>query len=162
MKLACKFGWLLSFALAIGLAAMSYTFLVAGTTEPHADGRTAVLVSADERNKLLGEMRGLLETVQGITLAAVDGNMEEVQSLATAVGMAAPRGESPALLRKLPLEFKTLGLGTHRAFDDLATLASVSEDPLEILGELGKVMGNCTSCHAGYRLGIEGVDNEQP
>ncbi len=162
MKLGCKLGWLLSLVLAIGLVAMAYTFLVAGTTEPHADGRTVVLLSADERNKVLGEMRGLLETVQGITLAAIDGDMEEVQGLATAVGMAAASGESPALIRKLPLEFKTLGLGTHQAFDDLATLATVTNDPLEILGEMGKVMGNCTSCHAGYRLGIEGADREKP
>ncbi len=160
MSLAGKLGWLLSAVLAVGLGAMSYTFLIAGQTEPHADGRTVVLLSADERNKVLGEMRGLLEAVQGITLAAVDGDMAEVQAVATSVGMAAAGGESPALIRKLPLEFKTLGLGTHQAFDDLATLAASSDDPMEVLGEMGAVMSNCTSCHAGYRLGIEGADKE--
>jgi len=162
MKLACKLGWLLSLALAIGLAAMSYTFLIKGATEPHADGRTVVLLAADERNKVLGEMRGLLETVQAITLAAVDGDMETVQTLASASGMAAARGESASIISKLPLSFKKLGLGTHQAFDELATLATVTSDPLDILREMGAVMGNCTSCHAGYRLGIEGADREQP
>jgi hypothetical protein len=26
--------------------------------------------------------------------------------------------------------------------------------------DLGRIMDNCTGCHAGYRLGIEGADNE--
>jgi len=160
MKSGCKICWAISLTLAIGLAGMAYTFLVRGTVEPHADGRTVVLLLPDERNKVLGEMRGLLETVQAITRASVAGDMGTVVEVATAAGMIATKGETASMIRKLPLEFKTLGMGTHQAFDDLAALAGVSEDPMEVLAELGNIMDNCTSCHAGYRLGIEGADKE--
>ncbi len=161
MSHAGRLGWLISLVLAVALGWMSYNFIIVGQTEPHADGRTVVLLAPDERNKVLGEMRGLLETVQGITLAATEGDMAQVRALATAAGMAAAEGESAALVGKLPLEFKTLGLRTHRAFDALAARAGDSADPLEVLGEMGKLMGNCTSCHAGYRLGVEGIDHEE-
>ena len=72
--------------------------------------------------------------------------------------MAAAKGEG-AIIRKLPLDFKTLGLGTHQAFDDLADFIAGTDDPLAVVGELGSLMGNCTGCHASYRLGIEGRDD---
>lgn len=155
-----KLGWIVSLVLAVGLGAMIYTFILAGQTEPHADGRTVVLLSADERNQVLGEMRGLLEGAQEIVEASVAGDLTRVSEVASSIGMAAAEGESAALIGKLPLEFKTLGLDTHRAMDDLATLASETDDPMVVLGALGDAMLNCTSCHAGYRLGIEGDDKE--
>ncbi len=156
MKFSATIPWTISALLLVVVLGMGYVFLVRGTVTPHADGRIAVLMSPNERNGVLGEMRGLLETVQGITAAAVDGDMAEVQALASAAGMAAPDREDPGLLRKLPLEFKTLGLATHRSFDELATLASVTDDPLAVLGEMAGVMNNCVACHNAYRIGIEG------
>jgi hypothetical protein len=156
MKLGCKIGWALSLVLAIGLGGMVYTLIIAGSTVKLADGRTAVLLLPDERNRVLAEMRLLLESVRDITLAAVEGDMEAISATATVVGMAATRNESPQLIGKLPIEFKTLGFATHQAFDDLALSATVTDDPLAILEELGTIMNNCTGCHESYRLGIEG------
>ncbi len=160
MKLGCKFCWLVSLILAVGLGGMAYMFLIRGNVEPHADGRTVVLLLPDERNKVLGEMRGLLETVQAVVQASVAGDMAAVSTAATAAGMIATQGETAQLMGKLPLEFKTLGMSTHQAFDDLALTASVTDDPLVVLEELGTLMDKCTGCHAGYRLGIEGADKE--
>lgn len=160
MKAGCAIGWGLSAVLAVGLGAMSYVFLVRGHVEPHADGRTVVLLLPDERNRVLGEMRGLLEAVQAITAAAARDDMAMVATAASGVGMAAAQAESPAMIAKLPLDFKLLGMGTHKAFDDLAELAATTTDGRVISRQLGEVMLNCTSCHAGYRLGIEGADKE--
>ena len=157
MSMKCRAGWLLSLILAVLLGAMTWKFIIAGQTVRADDGRTVVLLTADERNKVLGEMRGLLETVQGIAQAAADGDLAEAERLARASGMAAAKGEG-AIIRKLPLDFKTLGLGTHQAFDDLADFIAGTDDPLAVVGELGSLMGNCTGCHASYRLGIEGRD----
>lgn len=161
MRNSEKFAWATAAALAVALGGMSYTFLIHGNVEPHADGRTAVLLLPDERNLVLSEMRGLLEGVQAIVQASVAGDMQSVATTATSVGMIAAQGESPQLISKLPLEFKTLGLGTHADFDELAQLAGVTDDPLEVLSSLGKIMDKCVTCHAGYRLGIEGADLEQ-
>lgn len=160
MKLGCKIGWALSLVLAIGLGWMGYTFIIAGSTVKLADGRTAVLLLPDERNRVLAEMRLLLESAQGIILAAIEGDMEEVAEIATVVGMAATRNEPPQLIAKLPIEFKTLGFATHQAMDELALTASVTDDPLVIIEELATVMSNCTGCHETFRLGLEGENTD--
>ncbi len=159
MKLFCKIGWGVSLVLALALGFMSYTFLIRGKVEIYEDGRTAILLQPNERNKVLGEMRGLLEAVQMITVAASDNDMDTVIAAATAVGMGAARAENPQLIAKLPLDFKIKGMATHQAFDDLAAVASDGWDGAAVLRQLGVVMENCTSCHGGYRLGIDGVDS---
>lgn len=160
MKRGCVLCRVVSLILALTLAAVGYTFVVKGNVEPHADGRTVVLLSADERNMVLGEMRGLLEAVQGVVQAAAAGDMDAVSATARAVGMAAAEGESAAMIGKIPLDFMTLGMGTHKAFDALADTAENTDDPLVVLGQLGEMMDRCTGCHAGYRFGIEGEDRE--
>ncbi|PCJ07418.1 MAG: hypothetical protein COB16_10975 [Rhodobacteraceae bacterium] len=94
MKRGCVLCRVVSLVLALTLAGLGYTFVVKGNVEPHADGRTVVLLSADERNMVLGEMRGLLEAVQAVVQAAVEGDMEAVSAAAREVGMAAAEGES--------------------------------------------------------------------
>ncbi len=158
MGLACKAGWALSAVLAAALGVGGYVFVVQGNTKPYEDGRTAILLSKDERNRVLGEMRGLLEASQGIVQAAVAGDMDTVAEEARAVGMAAAEGESAAMMAKLPLAFLRQGMAAHKAMDDLADLAGTTQDPLVILGALGQAMEICTGCHAGYRLGVEGPD----
>jgi len=161
MKRRCWMCWGISAVLAAGLLGVGFFFVVKGNVEPHADGRTAVLLLPDERNLVLAEMRGLLETVQTILQASVAGDMRAVSTAATAAGMAAAEAEAAALLGKLPLEFMTMGMGTHKAFDALATTAQGTDDPMVVLNELGTLMDRCTGCHAGYRLGIEGADREE-
>ena len=161
MNFMGKLGWIVSLVLAAALAFMAYTFIVKGQVEPHADGRDAILLSPDERNSILAEMRGLLEGAQGIIAASVAGDLEEVARLATSVGMVAADGESPQMIAKLPLEFLTLGMGTHQAMDDLALTAQGTDDPMVVLEELSNVMLNCIACHSSYRLGIEGADKEE-
>ena len=97
-------------------------------------------------------MRGLLEAAQAIIEASVANDMATVEAEARKVGMAAAQGESPALMAKLPLEFMTLGLGTHQAMDDLADLAATNPGKDAVLGALAETMLNCTACHASYRL----------
>jgi hypothetical protein len=155
MKSGCKTCWTLILILALGLGLMAYTFLIRGNVEMLEDGRTAVLLTADERTRVLGEMRGLLETVQTVIVAATEGDMQTIAEASTRAGMAAAEGESPQLIGKLPLEFKTLGLGTHAAFDDLAELAGTTDEPMVVIEELGAIMNNCVFCHQNYRLGIE-------
>lgn len=158
MKLGCALGWGLSAVLAAAFGITGYTVLVGGQVEPHVDGRTAVLLKPDERNRALTEMRALLEAVQTITAAAVEDDMATVTEAASAVGMSAAKGENPQLLAKLPGPFLKLGMDTHRAFDDLAELAGQTDDGRVVLRQMGDVMLNCVSCHDGYRLGIEGQD----
>ena len=80
--------------------------------------------------------------------------MKEVASSAHALGMAGAGAAS--LMAKLPLEFMTMGMGTHEAFDALAIEAEDLGDQKVILTKLSDLMNNCTTCHAGYRFEVEG------
>ena len=76
MNTTGKIGWLLALVLAIGLGAMSYFFLLKGQTLPYADGRISVLLTADQRNASLAEMRDILESVQEIMEMTIAGDFE--------------------------------------------------------------------------------------
>ncbi len=120
------------------------------------DGRTAIVLSASERNAILIEMRGFLESVQGIVAGLAEQNSQAIATSARKSGMASARDVAPALKDKLPTEFKKLGMATHMAFDDLARESMEIGDKQIMLKQLGALMGNCTSCHAGYRIDEEG------
>ena len=98
-----KLGWFVSLILAAVILAGAYVFLVRGNVVEGEDGRTVILLSKAERIKVVGEMRGRLEAVQGVTEAAATGDNAVVQAVARAVGMAATANESAAMMAKLPL-----------------------------------------------------------
>ncbi len=152
-----KLSLILNIVFAAVIALGAYKFIIAGSTEIADDGRTAILLEAGERDFVLGEMRLFLEAVQGVVAAVAENDMAKVAALSTAVGVASTGGETAALIGKLPLEFKTLGLATHAMFDDLATEATDMGDASVVTASLGVLMENCTSCHAGYRFDVAGA-----
>ena len=151
----CKLGWMLSLILSLALAAMSYTFLVKGETLNASDGRVAIVLAEGERDLVLSEMREFLSAVQGIVSAANKGDSATVVQRAKAVGFAAQKGVPVSLMKKLPLQFKKLGMGTHKAFDQLALDASDLGDKAQTLDQLAELMQNCVACHAAYRIDPE-------
>jgi len=150
---SCKLCWTLTILLAIALGGVAYQF-VNGSTVEHEDGRTAILMSSPERDMVLGEMRTFLEGVQTIVEAIAEDDMETVAIAANSIGMAATGGEPAALIAKLPLDFKTLGMGTHQAFDDLSQEATDMGDSKMVLAQLGEIMLRCTTCHSSYRFDV--------
>ena len=122
------------------------------STFAEEDTRTPIVTTEDERNLVLGEMRQFLETVRSITIGLSNDDMETVAKAAKKMGMAAS-GEVPDVLaKKLPQTFKVLAMKVHMGFDELALNASSMGDTQETLEQLGKILSNCTACHATYRL----------
>ena len=120
----CKLCWTLVAVLTIGISAMGYKFIIAGSTEPGTSGRTAIIMDAGEREFVLAEMRAFLISVQEITEGLSDGDMKAVASAAKTSGRAAVHGAPGTLMGKLPIGFKKLGMDTHQKFDQLAREAS--------------------------------------
>jgi len=147
----CKLSWALVVVLLIIVALFGYKFTV-GNVQPSDDGRTAVLLSKDERNALLLEMRVWLESSQGILAAASRKDFAEVIRSAKASGMGAEAETPGSLFRKLPVEMKTLGFDTRKKFDDIAADAEKFKDSDHIVEKLSVAMGNCIACHATYRF----------
>jgi hypothetical protein len=128
---------------------------VRGSTMPATDGRTAIRLSAGERDFVLGEMRGMLAAIQQITAALAEGDTTKAGEAAAAVGLKAAHGVPPTLMAKLPLDFKRAGIGTHQGFDDFAAAAERGAGAAALTGRLAQQMNACVGCHAGYRFVAE-------
>ena len=156
MRKSCKLCWSITAAILLLVVGVGATLFVRGNTTESDDGRIAILLNATERTHVLGEMRGLLEAVEAITYGVSQSDLASVSDAARAVGMGAAGGEPVTLLAKLPLEFKSLGMATHQAFDDLAAEAEDKGDGNVVLERLSDILGNCTSCHSSYQFAVEG------
>jgi hypothetical protein len=153
----CKFCWTLVVILAVFVGGMAYTFLIKGETIAASDGRQVLVLAEGERDMVLSEMRAFLSSVQEIIVAANQDNMQAVSAAAKKVGFAAQQSVPGSLMKKLPMGFKKLGMGTHKGFDQLAMDAIDLGDKSHSLDQLGELMKNCVACHQAYR-----IDPEQP
>lgn len=151
----CKLAWSLSFILLLLVGAMGYTFIIKGETIAASDGRKAIVLAEGERDLVLGEMRAFLVVVQSIITAIEKDDMATVAKHAKSVGFAAQEGMPVGLMKKLPMDFKKLGMGTHKAFDQLAMDAADLGDKDQTLKQLGELMQRCVACHALYRIDPE-------
>ncbi len=147
----CKLSWGLVVVLLIIVAMFGYKFTV-GNVQPSDDGRLAVLLSKDERNALLLEMRVWLQSSQEILAAAAIKDFDAVIVSAKKSGMSAEAETPGSLFRKLPAEMKVLGFDTRKRFDDIAADAEKFKDSNHITTKLSVAMNNCIGCHATYRF----------
>jgi hypothetical protein len=133
----------------------SYKFIYQGSTSlDKIDGRTIILLTIQERNLILEEMRGFLNSTQKIIQAISENNMPSAVIAAKAVGRDAQQKVPATLVGKLPIAFKKLGFDTHAKFDELAMDAEDMEDKEQTLILLAKLMNNCLACHDAYKLSI--------
>ncbi len=150
-----KLSWILNIILVLIIAIILYVFVIKGSVTPTEDGRSAIHITIDERTKILGDMRKFLEHVQAMVEAIGNEDMAKFSTAASGVGLIQEPALSAPLSAKLPLEFKAMGLETHKAFDELAALADSGASYQTLAGELSIIMSNCTYCHRSYRLEID-------
>jgi hypothetical protein len=134
------------------IAAMAYKFIVAGSTQVGEDGRVAVVLELDERALMLREMREFVAGIQLVADALARDDMPGVAKASRGMGTARAHDVPVAMLGKLPLEFKTLALSTHREFDTLAADAEANGTPKHALAQLGDLLQKCVACHASYQI----------
>jgi hypothetical protein len=114
------------------------------------DSRTAVTLPVPARDGVLTEMRQMLGSVSAVVQALARGDVPAAEEAARSSGMT--KAVDPHLREILPREFLTLGMDTHRRFDDLADAARAGASREELLSRLGRVTANCVACHATYRF----------
>jgi cytochrome c556 len=142
-------------ALVAVIAVMTYKLLLAGKTEAAPDGRVAVVLEPPERDLLLQEMRLFLEGLQAMAAGLEKDDLRTVAAAARALGSKMTGDVPPALMTKLPIEFKTLGLSVHRDFDQIALDAEGLGIAKHTLGQVSAVMQKCVACHKTYQLRTE-------
>ncbi len=134
------------------IAAMAYTFLIAGKTVMAEDKRSTIVLEPAERALVLGEMRGFLIAVQAITEAVTRNDARAIAAAARPMGMAAAAGVPATLAAKLPLAFKQLGHSVHEDFDRLALDADALGDVQHAHAQLSGMLKKCVACHALYQI----------
>lgn len=129
---------------------------VQGHTRPGTDGRTEIVLAQAERDLILAEMRQLLKTVHGVVtvLGSPDQNLKAAESTARSAGMAMAADVNPAVMLKLPLTFKQMGMSIHKDMDRLADGIAQGETSVQILNRLSSMTARCTACHDMYRFAI--------
>lgn len=154
-----KILWAIICTLLILLFAVVYKF-VQGSVAVSDDARVAVVLSKDERNLILSEMRNFLISTQQISEAITNDDMELVASLAKSAGMAAEENTPGSLLAKIPLSMKTLGFDTRKKFDQIAADAAELKIPVHSRRQLDQLLKNCIACHASFKI-IEAEEMSQ-
>jgi cytochrome c556 len=129
-------------------------FFVKGWTAKGSDGRTEILLAPAERDQILAEMRQLLKAVDGVIrgLAETKPDLKQMEETARAGGMHMAEDVEPAIMVKLPLPFKQMGMSIHKDMDALADAIAQNETPQQILKRLSSMTARCTACHDMYRF----------
>ena len=146
-----KILWAVICTLLIVLIAIAYKF-IQGSVTASDDERVAVVLSKDERNLILSEMRNFLISTQQISEAITNDDMALVATLAKSAGMAAEENTPGSLLAKIPLAMKTLGFDTRKKFDQIAADAEQLKVPVHSRRQLDQLMKNCIACHASFKI----------
>lgn len=145
---------LISLALWVVTVGVFAIFFVKGTTSVSSDQRRAITLSPQEKDLVLGEMRTMLKAINGILGALSENNMPKAAEAAASAGMAMAVDASPMLMAKLPLDFKELGMGTHKDFDGLSAEIKKGIPEAEVLKSLHQITNKCVACHEVNRLGF--------
>ena len=140
-------------ALLVVVAALLYKFVVAGSTLPGDDGRTAIALTPGERALMLREMRGFVAGIAQLTGALARNDMPAAATAASTMGAGRAHDVPASLVGKLPIGFKDLAFGVHRGFDTMAADAEKVRDRDRTLTQLADVLGQCAACHERYQIG---------
>ena len=134
-------------------------FFVQGVTTQGTDGRTQIALVPAERDLILGEMRMLLKAIHGVVAGLAGQDQEagrtQMEQAARSAGMHMAEDVNPALMAKLPLPFKQMGMSIHHDMDVLADAIAQKETQQQILQRLSNMTARCTACHDMYRFSTE-------
>ena len=117
---------------------------------PAVDTRQAVVLSEAQRNQILAEMRGMLESVRGILFGLAQNDMEVVQKAAQASSVEATANAQ--LDQRLPKQFLQFRFLTHEAFRSLAAEARDGTRPADLLTKVASISSYCVGCHNAFRV----------
>lgn len=121
--------------------------------ETNMDERKPVYLSAGERQHVLAEMRGLLQSTQGVIEGLATDDMDMVQKSALAAGTGGRKTtENNIMHKKMPKEWMMLGKAAHKSMDEIAGMAADGKPAKEIQLKLVRAMDHCMACHTAFRL----------
>lgn len=140
-----------SIILNIGLV---YLFFIKGETIKSTDNRIAIVMSEDNKDFVLAEMRDFLESVQKINEGILNDNYQIITDAGKKSGGSVIEHAPIGLLKSLPSGFKSLGFSTHDIFDDFSNITQEKYNQKNAQQRLNKLLNNCIACHSSYKIEV--------
>ena len=145
--------WMLAvMSCALLLASRCSSPQTAGPEHASTDTRERLRLPAAHRDKILLEMRLMLEAMDRVLQALGQDDVAAAGKAARGAGMAMAVDVEPEIQKVLPKNFLDLGMRTHQAFDALDDRLEAGGSKDDAIQGLAGLTGNCVGCHASYRL----------
>ena len=140
------------FVLALGVLAGVGAREASSRQQQQADKRTAIALTADQREAILRDHRALLTAMQSIMDGAARMDVPRIRASAQTAGTAAMAGYDSVTQAQLPQAFREQSAQTRAAFDALAEAVRGFTARDTTLAYMARISAQCVSCHAQYRL----------
>lgn len=144
---------LISIALNTGLI---YQFFYKGEkVVAEKDGRSEIKMAKENREFVMAEMRGFLESVQKINEGIAKNDPNLIIAVGRQSGTCKVEAVPQGLVKSLPFKFKQMGFNTHELFDVMAKMAKEKYNRQQTQEKLNQLLNNCVACHKTYKITAE-------
>jgi len=121
------------------------------TAAPARDARQRVVLARADRDRVLTEMRAMLESVSGALQGLAVSDLAAAERALVENGTHVLQTDD-RLRKQLPKPFLELGDRLHTGLDELANRLRAGAPRDDALRMLGGVTSTCVACHATYRI----------
>lgn len=131
--------------------------------EPESEpaGPALVQLAPDERAWMLADMRKFLASSREIMELAIDEDFVAAEKLARSLGPAFATRD-PALLARLPSDFRARDRAMRDNFDALADFIAATPDTVRVVEAVNAITPECSACHDAYRLERDEEQTAEP
>ncbi len=136
----------------IANAGLVYFFMFKGDVVEVKNQRQAIMMTEENREIVLKEMRDFLESVKVINEGILENNPAKIIESARSSGNCVKDEVPKGLIKSLPIAFKKMGFGTHDLFDELADSVRINFNPKQTQRQLNRILNNCVACHQIYQI----------
>lgn len=119
------------------------------------DGRTEIKMKKENREFVMTEMRGFLESVQTINKGIAKNDPKIIEKVAENSGSCKIDAVPQGMIKALPFGFKQMGFETHALFDEIAKMAKEKYDRQQTQEKMNQLLNNCVACHKTYKITAE-------
>lgn len=140
------------FVLALGVLAGVGAREASSREQQQADKRTAIELTAEQRDAVLRDMRALLTAMQSALDGAARMDVPTIRAAAEAAGSAAMVGRDSLTQAQLPDAFRRQAADVRANFDALGDAVRGFTARDTTLAYLSRISRQCVACHTQYRL----------
>lgn len=137
------------------IVALATMLITAGAFAAEEDPRTPIKLPPDQRGAFLEHMRHHMDSLDDVMAELASANFK---GAATVAREQLVPGSGAGFGRYLPLEFREMGLGMHRAAADFAAVADAvpaqptAADWEKTMTALQAISTHCRACHSAFRI----------